>query len=490
MTFFPDFKTFVQIGDFSVGWYGLLVVTGALTCYYLSARTLKKYGYSSTVLEDFFITLLPVAFIGARIWYVLFELDRYKANPISIFYVWEGGLAIHGGVIAGALYGLWFFRKRAMDGLRIADAIFPNLLIAQFIGRWGNFFNQEAYGGVVTEAFYNGWPSFIKDHMYIDGAYRQPTFLFEGIGNLIGFILITFVFKKYGRKKRGDLAFAYLTWYGLVRFFVEGLRTDSLMFGSIRVAQLISIIGMLIGIFGLVGVWDKVFKNFYPFKKVKPVVLFDLDGTLLDTEGLIKASFIHTFNKFRPEISLDDETLKSFIGPTLHQTFARYSEDETEIQAMMEYYRSFNYEQHDELVSLIDGAKELVIDLKDKGYDLGVVSNKNHLMVEHGLKFFGIFECFESIVAVDDVEKPKPDPEGLLKACKEMYRGFDNIVYVGDHYIDVITAKNIGAFSIAYVTDETKTTLEKAKPCRVIKSLSEVKSILSENLEWSDPTIL
>ena len=238
MQLFPDPKILLSIGNIHVTWYAVFILTGALIAYALSLRTLKKWGYDSEMLENFFVPMLLIAIIGARLYYVIFEWERYVADPIRIFYIWEGGLAIHGGLIAGVAFGLWYFRRMKVDGLRVMDAIFPNILIAQALGRWGNFINQEAFGRVVSESYYQGWPSFIKDQMYIGGQYREPTFLYESLANLLGFALITFVYRKHGRRKRGDLAWAYCAWYGAVRFVIESMRSDALMAGGLRIAQL------------------------------------------------------------------------------------------------------------------------------------------------------------------------------------------------------------------------------------------------------------
>ena len=204
MQLFPDPKILLSIGDVHITWYAVLILTGALIAYALSLRTLKKWGYDSEILENFFVPMLLIAIVGARLYYVIFEWEQYAADPIRIFRIWEGGLAIHGGLIAGVAFGLWYFHRMKVDGLRVMDAIFPNILIAQALGRWGNFMNQEAFGRVVSESYYNGWPSFIKDQMYIGGQYREPTFLYESLANLLGFALITFVYRKHGRRKRGD----------------------------------------------------------------------------------------------------------------------------------------------------------------------------------------------------------------------------------------------------------------------------------------------
>lgn len=489
MTFFPDMKTVLTIGELKITWYAVIVLSAAFVGYFLSIRKLKKIGYKEEVFEDFFLYMLPIAILGARLWYVLFEWKHYINDPIRIFYIWEGGLAIHGGIIAATIFGYFYFKKKQMSALRIADIIFPNLLIAQAIGRWGNFMNQEAYGGVVSESFYQGWPHFIKDQMLINGQYRQPTFLYEAIGNIIGFCLIMFVFKKYGRKKRGDLAFAYLAWYGVVRLFVEGLRTDSLMLGDLRIAQVISMISIFIGISGILGLWNCLFHKSWLFKKQKPVILFDLDGTLLDTEKLIFASFEHVFKQYKPEYTLSEAELTSFLGPTLHQTFSLYFE-EHQIEEVIRVYRAFNREHHDAYVTPIEGAHKTLAYLKEHGYDIGVVSNKQAEMVHHGLAFCGLDSFVEVVVDSTMVTHPKPDPEGILKACEMLYRSHDDMIYVGDSVSDIQATKRMGGYSVAVLFDPIREeALRNEKPSRCIYHLEEIIDLVKEDIEWNDNTI-
>lgn len=490
MSFFPDMQTVLTLGSLRVTWYAVIILTGAFIGYYLSIRQLKKWGYEEDVFLNFFIMMLPISIIGARIYYVIFEWgNQYAADPVRIFYIWEGGLAIHGGLIAGVLFGVWYFKKHCINGLRVADAVFPNVMLAQAIGRWGNFMNHEAYGGIVADSFYDHWPSFLKDNMYINGHYRQPTFLFESVGNLIGFALITFIYKKYGRKKRGDMAWAYLTWYGMVRVIVEGLRTDSLMLGPLRIAQVVSIIGIIIGICGILGVWDKLFQKFWPFHKDQPVIVFDLDGTLVDTKELIFESFKHTFAKFMPQHELTQEELNSFLGPTLKETFSRYIK-EAQLDEVIAYYRCFNHKHHDEYVKEIPHVKETLEYLKNEGYDMAVMSNKRKDVVEMGLMHSGIKEYFPVIIGCEDVEKPKPDPSGILKAAAMLPRSHDDLIYVGDSKTDIEAAKHMGAFSVGFVFDESRAKeMQEAKPCVIIRDMQELIALLKEDHEWSDATI-
>ena len=491
MSFFPDIKTFLTIGPLQVTWYAVFVLSGAFIAYFLSLRQFKKWGYKEELFENFFLMMLPISIIGARIYYVIFEWQTYLNDPIKVFYIWEGGIAIHGGILAGILFGYFYFKRHRVDALRIADVILPNLMIAQAIGRWGNFMNQEAYGQVVSERFYRFFPEFIKDHMYIDGAYRQPTFLFESIGNLIGFVLITFVYKKYGRKKRGDLAWAYITWYGMVRFFVEGMRTDSLMIGSLKVAQIISLVGVGIGVMGILGVWNNVFKNHWPFQKKKPVVIFDLDGTLVDTKGLIFASFQHTFEKYLPQHTLTQEELQSFLGPTLKESFSKYFE-ENKIEEILAYHREWEFDpkNHERYVKEIPHVRETLQYIKENDYDVAIVSNKLQSIIRMNLAQFHLEQYIEVIIGSEDVEACKPNPMGILKACELLHRTHDDIVYVGDMPSDIKTCKHMGAFSIAYIMEKNKANeMMKEKPCMYITDMMQLISILKEDHEWSDVTI-
>jgi phosphatidylglycerol:prolipoprotein diacylglycerol transferase len=188
MVFFKDLSSFVDIGTLSIKWYAVLILVGAFSAFYVSQRNLKKLGYPSEMVDDLFFGSLVFGIIGARLWYVLFyDLQTYLADPLSIIMTWQGGMAIQGGLVLGALFAFFFLKRKGLSFLRFADAIVPNILISQAIGRWGNFMNQEAYGKVVDEAYYNLFPAFIKDNMFIGGAFREPTFLYESILNIIVF---------------------------------------------------------------------------------------------------------------------------------------------------------------------------------------------------------------------------------------------------------------------------------------------------------------
>lgn len=224
-------------------WYALIIVSGIIIAMWLSSREAVRVGLKSEDVTDFMLWGLPLSIIGARLYYILFDLPQYIADPIQIFNIRSGGLAIYGGLIAGAITLYFFTKYHFISMWTFLDIAAPSVLLAQAIGRWGNFMNHEAYGPVTTRVFLENLhiPRFIIDNMYIEGFYRQPTFLYESVWSLIGFILLLFLRNKKHLLKRGEVLLVYVMWYSFGRFFIEGLRTDSLYFlGVIRISQLLS----------------------------------------------------------------------------------------------------------------------------------------------------------------------------------------------------------------------------------------------------------
>lgn len=239
----------IRIGFFSVHLYSICLMIAVIVGYTIIVRESVKRGFDKDDISDLMFYAILFGIIGARIYYCLFNLDYYLINPISIFKVWEGGLAIHGGIIAGYITILVYSRKKKYDLFSILDIIVIGLIVGQAIGRWGNFFNSEAHGPITSLSFLKKLclPKFIINGMYIDGSYYIPTFLFESIWCFIGFIIMYFLKdKKY--MKSGYLTSFYFIWYGIERLFVESLRTDSLMLFSFKVAQLVSILMIIIGV--------------------------------------------------------------------------------------------------------------------------------------------------------------------------------------------------------------------------------------------------
>ena len=212
-----------------------------------------------------FFWTIPVSVIGARIWYVIFNLSYYKNNFLDVFKIYEGGLAIHGGIIAGLIFIIYYTKKHKIKTVYMLDFIVPGLILGQAIGRWGNFFNSEAYGAVTSPEFLKSIfiPEFIIEGMNIGGQYYHPTFLYESLWCLVGLIIIL-VIRRLKFVKIGQITSFYLMWYGTGRFFIEGLRTDSLMLGPIKMAQIISVIMVVTGLLYFISLFrDSNFSNNY-----------------------------------------------------------------------------------------------------------------------------------------------------------------------------------------------------------------------------------
>lgn len=237
-----------QLGPIAVRWYGIIIACGILLGYFIAQRTLQRVGFDKEVLVDILFWSAIIGVIVARIYFVIFQFPYYAQHPAEIPKIWHGGIAIHGGIIGGFITGIFICKRKNINPFQMGDIAAPSMILAQGIGRWGNFMNHEAHGGPVSRSFLEHLhiPDFIIDNMYINGVYYHPTFLYESIWDVLGFIILLSLRKHL---RIGDTFALYLIWYSIGRFFVEGLRTDSLMLTShIRIAQLMSIVLVIVGI--------------------------------------------------------------------------------------------------------------------------------------------------------------------------------------------------------------------------------------------------
>lgn len=251
-----------NIFGFNVYYYSLCILLGVIVAYILITREGKKQGLPKEFISDLIFYTLIIGILGARVYYCVFNLDYYLANPSEILKIYNGGLAIHGGVIAGLIFVYFYTKKKNVSFIKILDIVAPAVIIAQSFGRWGNFFNQEAHGGITTYQNLKNMhiPEFIINGMHIEGKYYYPTFFFESIWCLIGFIILMIARKNKNLRKGFQIGF-YFIWYGIGRFFIETLRTDSLMFFGLKIAQIVSLIGIIIGIIIIVTNKNKKYYN-------------------------------------------------------------------------------------------------------------------------------------------------------------------------------------------------------------------------------------
>jgi len=238
----------IEVFSLTIRWYGVIIVSGIIISLIILKYLLKnEEEFDFEFFLDFIILALPLGIIAARLYYVLFNLDYYLNEPLKILAINQGGLAIHGGLLMGTAVLFFLTKKRDKKFLKALDYLAPITAFAQSLGRWGNFVNQEAYGQIVSESYYNIFPEFIKNQMWIDGAYREATFLYESVLNFILFIILLFYLKSKNNND-GEIFSLYLIFYSIFRFFIEEQRTDSLLIaGQIQVAKLISVLMIIIG---------------------------------------------------------------------------------------------------------------------------------------------------------------------------------------------------------------------------------------------------
>ena len=223
-----------SIGPLDVRFYGVIIAVGMMLAVWYACKRSKEFGLKADDLLDGVLWVTPFAFLCARLYYCAFEWERYAGNPISILYIWQGGLAIYGGVI-GAIIGAAVFTKiKNIRLTTVLDLLLIGFLIGQSIGRWGNFCNREAFGAATDSFFRMG----LFNERTGAWEYYHPTFLYESLWNAVGFVLLHFASKH--RKYDGQIALLYAAWYGLGRAFIEGLRVDSLWWGPFRVSQVLA----------------------------------------------------------------------------------------------------------------------------------------------------------------------------------------------------------------------------------------------------------
>lgn len=240
----------LDLGFIQIYWYSIMILIGLLVGLSIIYYEMKKQNINIDFFTNLAFYAIIIGIISARLYYVIFNWDYYSSNLLEILEIWNGGLAIHGAIIGGGLFTLFYCSKYKVNLYRVLDICVVGLIVAQAIGRWGNFFNQEAYGMLTNKETLISLniPKFIIDGMYINGVFYHPTFLYESLWNIIGFIILIIVRSTVKYLKTGQLTGIYLVWYSFGRLFIEGMRTDSLMLGNIKMAQLVSIILIIVGI--------------------------------------------------------------------------------------------------------------------------------------------------------------------------------------------------------------------------------------------------
>lgn len=251
-----------QLGPLTIRWYGLLIASAVLIGVSLSQFLAKRRQVNPDLIADLAIWLVLGAIPVARLYYVIFQWPEYAQNPADIVAIWKGGIAIHGALLGGLIATLIFARLQKISFWQLVDLIAPSLILGQAIGRWGNFFNSEAYGGPTDlpwKLYIPPQNRYILPPEFQQFEYFHPTFLYESLWNLLVFGLLMFLFFRERQEKIrwpvGMLFLTYVVAYSTGRFWIEGLRTDSLMLGPVRIAQLVSLGGIFLGLAGIIWLY-------------------------------------------------------------------------------------------------------------------------------------------------------------------------------------------------------------------------------------------
>ncbi len=494
-TFDSSSKLLLSIGNFQITWYAVIILGGALICSIIAYyRFLKRMGISIDTLSEGLAFGLLFGILGARLYYVAFSGDHYD-NLLDVINPSNGGLAIHGAIIAVSIYVPIYCKIRHLDLIPILEILFPVFMMCQAIGRWGNFMNQEAFGplikypGMISDTAYLNdaallaqreflskllIPDFIIDRMYIPysnasgwtvAGYYHPTFLYESVFNVFGVLLYTNLRKYVKMIYVGDGVSFYLIWYGILRFFIESLRTDALMIGNtgIKIAQLISCLFIVVGIalavlrrvfkFRLVSCKEALFgsdatlvlEGYSDKEEKNKVIVFDCDGTLLDTYELIENIVIETFKEINPAYPMTLDEAHTFFGPYINDTFKKYAKDEEELNLYIDTYAKYAEKLTAKYIKAYPGIKNALAELKGMGYIICVASNKISKEVDRGLKLCGIDRYIDDVIGAELMSTAKPNPD-CINQLKDKYK-VKKVLMIGDTETDILTGKNSLSFT-------------------------------------------
>ena len=444
MTFFPDPSTFMTIGGLSIRWYTLTLLAGVIAAYFLVSSHMKDHGYTIDTTDEIMVLCMIGGAIFGRVFWVLENLSDYMKYIPYIFAVGDGGFDIL-GVMFGVIVMMFLYTQvRHMSILRTLDILLPATLLFGIITRIGR-------------------------------AYEQPSlWILSGI-DMIGFMLLNYYFRPYkpGRR-RGDLTAMTLMWAGLTRILAIVFGWDSHATNSLLITIGTELVGVIL------------YYIVHRRKPTMPIILFDLDGTLMDSHQMVIQCFNYLFKKYGDIRDFTAEKQQEVFGPPLREEMIKLFPDQDPDQMVAEYseYQS-TFSWSDE-VSLFPHVKETLDVLWTEGYMLGVVSSRMSSSCETWLRQLGLSHYFGTILGRDAYQFAKPAPDGILYAGKQLKRGHDSCIYIGDNVSDVQAAKAAGVYAVAYLSDPSlKDEIEKEQPNYMMLDMKELLDLLDENHEWS-----
>ena len=444
MTFFPSDSILLTIGGFSLHWYAVTLIVGVVLAYLYMGNIIKSHGYETEVADELLIICLIGGFLGGRIVWVLEHLTEYQRYLPYVFAVGDGGYEILGTMLGVVIAVRLYLLRRPMSLLRTLDSVLPAVLLFGAITRIG-----RAIGTTTV------WYTILID--------------------LIGFGILHFIIKPYHiGDRRGDLAALSLMWIGLSRLIALIFGWDPYAANSLIACIIVEALGIF------------VYFLVHTRKPDKPVILFDLDGTIMDSHEMVIRCFSYLFKQYSDISLFTPEIQKEVFGPDLKTEMAKlFPEQDPEqlVEEYRQYQSSFSWSDE---VSLFPHVKETLDLLWKSGYVLGIVSTRMTASCESWLRQLDLSYCFQTVIGRDLYEDPKPEPDGIILAGVRLKKGHDSCIYVGDNLSDVEAAKAAGVYAIAFMTDlNKKESLIKAEPNKIITDMAELLDVLLERHEWS-----
>ncbi len=444
MTFFPDNNTLVRFGTFSIPFYAVTLIAGVIAAYYMITKRMQKHGYSVDTSDELLIVCMIGGTLGGRIFWVLENLKYYASYLPYIFAVSDGGFDVLGTIIGICLVVYVYTQRRTMSILRTMDVLMPAIMLFSIITRLGK-------------------------------VLANPGIWFVELFDLIGLVAIWFLIRPYSEgRRRGDVTTLSMMWMGLTRLLAIVFRWDISGAGSLLLAILFELFGL--------GLYIIIRRR----RPTKPIILFDLDGTLMDSKNMVIQCFSYLYKKYGDIREFTPEKQQYVFGPPLREAMIELFPDQDPDQMVDEYrqYQS-SFSWSDE-VSLFPGTKAALDLLWKEGYLLGIVSSRLSASCESWVRQLGLSYCFGTILGRDMFEKPKPAPDGIIYAGKKLKRGHDSCIYVGDNASDIEAAKAAGVYAVAFLSDFSKRTeIETARPNKIITAIPELIDLLKEDHEWS-----
>lgn len=444
MIWFPDLSTIVSVGGITIKWYVVTLLAGCIAGYLYHSSVMKSHGYKQAVSDDLLILTIIGAVIGGRFFWVLENLKNYSMYAWYVFAIRDGGIDVLGSILFVSVFVLLYGKKHHLSFRRTMDVISVAMLIAVGIARVGRALETQSVWFVVAM-------------------------------NIVEFIIVYYGMLKWTpTRKRGDAFAALLILAGLERLVAMVFGLDPLAVDNVWPCILCECVGIFL--------W--AYARF--FDKRKPVVLFDFDGTIMDSEQMIIGCFAYIYQKHGDIADFTEEIQKEVFGPPLRDELEKLFPNEDPDILMAEYTNFQKSLPGKHIVSTLPHTQEVLKKLKREGYVLGIVTSRLTDSCLMWVKDLGLEEYFNIVVGTEKYRHAKPEPDGIIEACELLNTGHDSVVYVGDNVSDVMSGKHAGVYTVAFVTNPAKKEkLEAVKPNEIIEDITQLVDILDANHDWS-----